>query len=399
LATTHRTCATTTEGLKRLSAAKAWMLIHNPFFGFLLVYMKYHVVEDGDMNIPTAATDGSNVWWNLKFLNSISDDGLRFVLAHEVMHVALRHTSRRTMGNRFAGKGMANGKINRAADFVINALLKDSGFKLLKGALYDPAYAGMSTEKVYKLLPDDPADDKCNQSGEEGIPGSGGWCDDHSQWGKGEDGAMAEQEWKKRIASAASYSKDKMPRGMKELVENIVHPNIPWRKLVATQCQATMSADYQWTPQNRRHIWDGIYLPGRAPAEMFEGSVYFDVSGSVGSSDIEEFIGGMDEVMSTFEEWEIELSMFDTDIRKTITLKTGDSLEEARKIVGRGGTDFSVCFTHAVREGRKPKVVVIFTDGHCPFPPNDQGLNVIWIYTRDAAKQDPPYGLICRIGD
>jgi predicted metal-dependent peptidase len=99
-----------------------------------------------------------------------------------------------------------------------------------------------------------------------------------------------------------------------------------------------------------------------------------------------------------FDEWELEVSMFDTAIRKTMTFVTGDDIDAAKQVVGRGGTDFSVCFAHAVRDGRKPKIVIIFTDGYCSWPENPDNLNIVWIYTRTATREEPPYGLVCRIG-
>jgi predicted metal-dependent peptidase len=401
---------TTEDAIKKLSNTRAWMLINRPFFGFLLMYLDFKIVDlASGSGIKTAATDGKSIWFCIEFMRELTDDELRFVLAHEVMHVALRHTSRRGVVSRLVGKN--HDKMNRAADYVINLMLKESGMTPLVGALYDEQWKDHSTEGVYKKLSDDPADDK-GFGGPAAGPGTmkgpggamtpwkkgDGWGDDHSQWGKGEEGSLDDQVWKRRITASATYAGKHCPGCVKSMVDSIVHPNIPWKQLIMQNAQAMITADFAWVPPNKRHVANGIYIPGRKPGECFEGSVYFDYSGSIGDSDIEEFVGGLDEIMMLFDEWELEVSMFDTAIRKTMTFVTGDDIDAAKQVVGRGGTDFSVCFAHAVRDGRKPKIVIIFTDGYCSWPENPDNLNIVWIYTRTATREEPPYGLVCRIG-
>jgi Predicted metallopeptidase (DUF2201). len=76
----------------------------------------------------------------------LTDEELRFVYVHELLHVALFHHDRLLGRDPFVW--------NLACDFVINAWLVEMGVGALPkiGALYDPRLSGMGAEEVYDLL-------------------------------------------------------------------------------------------------------------------------------------------------------------------------------------------------------------------------------------------------------
>ena len=70
------------------------------------------------------------------------------MLAHEMLHAALRH------GDRVGGRDPY--LWNVAADYVINGWLVEMGVgELPEGLLYDPSLAGLSAEEVYDLIATD----------------------------------------------------------------------------------------------------------------------------------------------------------------------------------------------------------------------------------------------------
>jgi predicted metal-dependent peptidase len=72
----------------------------------------------------------------------------RFVLAHEMLHAALRH------GDRIGGRDPY--LWNVAADYVINGWLVEMGVgEMPEGLLYDPDLAGLSAEAVYDRVATD----------------------------------------------------------------------------------------------------------------------------------------------------------------------------------------------------------------------------------------------------
>ena len=81
------------------------------------------------------------------------------VLAHEVMHPALQHHTRR--GHRDASRW------NMACDYAINLLLLDAGLTLPKDVLIDNRFRGMSAERIYNLI-----EEQSQEDGSDGKPES-----------------------------------------------------------------------------------------------------------------------------------------------------------------------------------------------------------------------------------
>lgn len=71
--------------------AKVQLIIEQPFFATLALRMKYI----SDPTVKTMQTNGKYIKYNPKFVESISLDETKGVLAHEVMHPAMMHHTRR----------------------------------------------------------------------------------------------------------------------------------------------------------------------------------------------------------------------------------------------------------------------------------------------------------------
>jgi len=113
----------------------------------------FEVIEDRDtiraFQIETAAViaERMEILVNPEF--KLSQLETRFVMAHEMLHVGLLHHKRQENRNHFVW--------NVACDYVINAWLKDMGVgEMPKGGLYNPAFAGLSSDAIYEKLMADP---------------------------------------------------------------------------------------------------------------------------------------------------------------------------------------------------------------------------------------------------
>ena len=124
----------------RISKARTTLLLDHPFFGALL----YRLKPVPNNRQPTMATDGVSLFYNDNFVEDLAPAELVGVLAHEVMHPALKHHVRR---------GDRNPRVwNIACDYAINPLLVDAGLHLPKGILLDNSYRGMSAEAIYNRI-------------------------------------------------------------------------------------------------------------------------------------------------------------------------------------------------------------------------------------------------------
>ena len=112
--------------VEKLRAATGYLILHHPFIATPLLRLKLLP----DPREATAAVDGRSIFYNEDFVTGLTPEETIFLLAHEVLHVALAHHLRR--GDRNP-KGW-----NAAADYVINLMLQDAGFAVIKGGLLTP---------------------------------------------------------------------------------------------------------------------------------------------------------------------------------------------------------------------------------------------------------------------
>jgi len=130
----------------RLSKAKTSLILEHPFVGSIAMRMPFELSKQ----IPTAATNGKRVVFNPDFIDKLSDEEMKFLVAHECFHPMLEHNFRR--GERQARKW------NMAADYVINQLLVDEGIgKMPSVGLLDRNIhnsGGGTSEGIYNILPE-----------------------------------------------------------------------------------------------------------------------------------------------------------------------------------------------------------------------------------------------------
>jgi predicted metal-dependent peptidase len=102
------------------------------------------------------ATDGVSLYFNPEFVETLSSAELIGTLAHEVMHPAVQHHTRR---------GSRNPKRwNMACDYAINPLLVEAGLTLPKDVLLGRRFRGMSAERICNLLEAEEEKEKQNSS-------------------------------------------------------------------------------------------------------------------------------------------------------------------------------------------------------------------------------------------
>ncbi len=105
--------------------------------------------------------------------------------------------------------------------------------------------------------------------------------------------------------------------------------------------------------------------------------VAMDVSGSIASKTISQFLGVINSIFK-YGVQQVDVAQFDVDITTTITLKR--ALETAAA-VGRGGTSFQPVIDYAVKKGYNG--IVLLTDGYAEHPvlPKGSSLKLAWVCT------------------
>jgi predicted metal-dependent peptidase len=159
-------CEPQTHTKANFEAAKVWMIRRHAFYGSFLVSLN----QEWSWKVPMAGTDGSSIFYNPRATENLDQHQWRFLMAHEVMHVAHLHSFRG--GNRLRTKGpnpitprekKQHQLWNIATDITINELiLSERGFKEIEGLCLpvdDPntgqqwaKYSGQTPEWIYEDL-------------------------------------------------------------------------------------------------------------------------------------------------------------------------------------------------------------------------------------------------------
>ena len=135
-----------------LEQIKRKILVKYPFFGSVLA--KSNFIEEP--LISTAATDGTNIFYNPAFLANVNDEEKTFVLSHEICHIAFNHI--------FRSEGKNPRLWNIATDSVINAFLKQDGLPIIDGCIDNDDAINYDAEELYQKLLDEQKQQNNNQS-------------------------------------------------------------------------------------------------------------------------------------------------------------------------------------------------------------------------------------------
>ncbi|MFI6938419.1 hypothetical protein ACIBI4_04020 [Streptomyces sp. NPDC050418] len=127
-----------------------WFVSSYPLLGGIAAGMT--VVADAELarahRISIAAVNAAAAEIYINPMVRMSDEEWRFVLAHEMLHAALRHADRCGARDPYL--------FNVAADYVINGWLREMDIGVMpQGLLFDPDLAGLSTEEVYDRITGD----------------------------------------------------------------------------------------------------------------------------------------------------------------------------------------------------------------------------------------------------
>ena len=363
------------EVKEMIVSSRVRLLIRHPFFGTLATRLKMVEAEW----CPTAATDGRHFYYNSDFFRTLTPEEIDFVVGHEVMHCVYEHCGEfgRLMDKKEEDRDMKLWNI--AADYKVNQALVESGVGTMpKQALHDRKYYRSYTEEIYEHLKESgEAEDK--QTLDVHMFGDG----DEKGKGEGEGNdptgrkapikvspqeAQAIKDQMKQAVLQAAQSTDAgtLPGDIKRIISGMTNPKMDWRELLNISIQSLVKSDFTFMRQSRKSKSMGIYLPGQKNEDKIDVAIGLDVSGSISSSMIEEFLGEVYGIMQQFQDFKIRIWTFDTQVNKEgykeFDPYNADELKNY-EIVGGGGTDFECNYNFMKENDITPDKFIMFTDG------------------------------------
>ena len=348
-------------------AATVRLTLRFPFWTeiFFSMTVREGTAEEG---FETAATDGRSLWINRDFFTKLSLDEQVGLIAHELGHKIFLHPSRR--GHREAGLW------NIACDFVINALLKDNGFVLPQGGLYDPKYAGWSAEAVYSDL----LQQRKDGGGEPQMPA--GYADLRVPTGTPEQIARHEDEVKALVERAVANAKamGNVPAGIEAGIV-VAHRALqePWYNHLHRYMQALANSEYNWAKLNRRALKShGVFAPLHQSEALGTVALFIDTSGSCfGRAAQANFAGHLNAILAEAKPQKVRVYYFDTKVYPGEEIEAG-TLDMTLQPKGGGGTDFSPLFDQLDEDDVYPDVAIVLTDMEGRFPSHEPEFPVVW---------------------
>ena len=358
----------------KVSRAITKLVVGHPFFGSMALSVR---VERDDEQ-PTMCTDGRFIKWNAAFVDEMSEPETLGVIAHEVMHIVLKHMLRLD--------GRDQHKWNVACDYAINAILLDSGFTLPTPRLHDEKYKNLTAEAIYDRLPDSEA-----QSQDAGfgvvVPAKG---EDDRQLSDAEAKQLeADIDGRVMVAAEAAKTVGKLPHAIEQIIKRMKRAQVDYRDKMRRMIGGDQPDDYSFRrPQRRMYHMTGIVAPSIEKIGAGDEIVYIDTSGSVSNVELQHFLGELNAIVEDMAPRSITVITADTQVRTVRRYEQGEHIDKI-EVGGRGGTAVAPVFEY-IREHNLPvDNMICLTDLEIWDFPEAPHFPVLWVSSYQDAKPAP----------
>lgn len=379
------------EHLARINECASRLAVRLPFIATLFSSMKRSITKQ----YPTACVGGMHVRFNPDFMDTLDDEELLFVAAHEALHVAFLHSYR--VGDRDRALW------NIAGDACINLELKGTGLKMPTkngkhvGVLIDWVKDGDTAEHVYQKLMEEA--EKNPQQGSGGWGGSGDLEEpdpsDGKGDGEGEDGegkGMSEIDVVTMVMQAAkvAFASGDKSTMLERIVGVARMSNTDWKEELRTVCTTAARNDYSFRRFNRRFVHKGLYLPTLYSEEMGELVVGVDESGSMSQHQLNVIQQELIPIVEDVRPSKVIVMYCHTRVHRVEEFEQGEEIR--LKLTESGGTDMVDILRKIEERGLRPAACIIFTDLETPFPDQEPEYPLLWGAVGARKDIHPPVG-------
>jgi predicted metal-dependent peptidase len=368
-------CLPTIDFANSIGASLLRLRIKSPFFGTLAMFARFIPCT----TIPSAATDGRDVFINPKFLKSLPSQQRDGVILHEILHAALLHPLRL--------REREPELWNIAADIVVNGMiLRQSGFELPPGGLRDEQLEYLSVEEVYELLR--PPGANRFQLADLDLLATNAGENPHQSPSTTRTGDSLElshhdeltAHWRQALQQATVIARatqsGKLPIGIDRELGSVINPQLDWKSYLWRYLVQTPT-DFQGF--DRRFIGRGLYLEA-LQGQTVRVYVAIDTSGSVNDTTLGLFLSEIRGILSAYPQIECDLYYVDCDTDGPYALTLDTILPTPQ---GGGATSFVPFFDRVAEcwDGYTQAICIYLTDGYGEFPTSAPVLPALWVVT------------------
>ncbi|MFD7441059.1 hypothetical protein [Streptomyces sp. NPDC059909] len=350
--------------------ALSWFVSSYPLLGGIAAGMR--VVADAELarahGIAIAAVDAGAGEIYINPLKRFTVPEWRFILAHEMLHAALRH------GDRRGGRDPL--LFNIAADYVVNGWLREMDIgDMPEGLLYDAALKDLSVEEVYDRITTDLR--RHRRLATLRGKGAGDIIGEPLRAPGGPDVDLDEF-YRRALLNGhqlhTGHERGLLPAGLVEDIRALVHPPVPWDARLArwfdefvprpvpVRTYARPARRQASTPDIPRA---GRYFPPEETARCTFG-VVLDTSGSMDRRLLGKALGAIASYAEARDVPAARVVFCDAAAYDAGYLPPTEIAGRVR-VRGRGGTALQpgIDLLHRAEDFPRTAPVLVITDGYC----------------------------------
>ncbi|HVF65146.1 MAG TPA: VWA-like domain-containing protein [Casimicrobiaceae bacterium] len=357
-----------------------------------------------DERLPTMGVFASGrLAVNAGFVDRLNDRDLVFVLAHEMLHLALRTHDR--------ARGASRIEYNYAHDYIINDLLrKELGVSTIPADGLDmPGARDRSAEEiVLEMRRKATPSKRAVWEGARGTPRDGDGGDvlaDEVERTWYPDAAGAQRAAIERVRNLAAKSlalaaaMDAMKGGRGDTSRGTSATitalrglyRTPWQLALQRWLESVAPGERTFTRMARRTSpTPDVVLAGRRRSGWLL-NVVLDTSASM-SDEIPTALGAIADFCDAVGVDQVRLVQCDSALMSDEFLAP-DELAQ-REVTGFGGSDLSPALLH-LADDAQTRAAIVITDGDIDYPHEPLPYDVLWVLpARAGTRFDPPYGRV-----
>lgn len=379
-----RSMATTSSKfLNKLEKIRVQFLFDHPFLSVLALSLPMEFRKN-----PHEAfeTDGTHIFVDAMLCEAMSEEELKYIYAHTLLHILLKHPFR--MNKR------DHGVWNRSSDIVINLLLSDFqrvGTRPQHEVMLEK-FRDRSVEEVYNVLYEE------NEDGE-GTPDDANPQEEKLDLIENEGDTKAAMEELDALivqAMGAANKQGNIPASFLEVIKEVIRPKIDLETLLHSyMSESFFDKEVNFAYPNRRFIHQGIYLPGYThERNRLKLYIALDRSMSITTEVFSKFLGIIDSVLRMSSDFEVSVVPFDesVDINKIVNYNSQDIKPELSFEKGNGGTLIEPLFEYLKKSAEPNSTLMVLSDGLFKIKKSAEINTLFLISQKKNIKNIEPYG-------
>ncbi len=347
--------------------ARRWLISHYPLLGSLLT--QFELVEDAEvcerLHISIAAVQVSTGEIYINPRRQLGFEQSKFVVAHEVLHAGLNHSSRRQGRDPYLW--------NVACDFVINDWLvsMNLGIPPDSGLLFDEELRGWAAEDIYLRLA---ADLRVHRRLSTLRGDDVDMLDDRPGKFFTDREEFCRRALLQGLDYHQSFGRGALPAGLVEAIRTLNQPAIPWQAKLAEwiqeRCPLPERRRSYARPSRRQSVTPETPRPRFVEPEDERATrtfgVIIDTSGSMQRDELGKALGAVVAYSQAQGVKQVRLVYCDAQPYDEGFVAI-DSLASRVQVRGRGGTVLQPAVNLLQSQTDFPKdcPILIITDGLC----------------------------------